>query len=207
MLDVTSALLAEDAPDPLDALARRAGTTAQKKAIDEREADGEIVCADALRAKAALFAGLSVRDLEASGRTAAVRQEAGEVVAALRTLGYRVGAVSSDLGVGIERVIGDLGVDFVAANQLEVRDGVVTGQLVEPLVDRPGKAAALVQFAELHQVPLSQTVAVGAGVNDLDLLQTAGLAIACTGAVFYLDTVLFALGVGDDVRATIRIRP
>jgi len=88
-----------------------------------------------------------------------------------------------------------------------VRDGVVTGRLVEPVVDRAGKAAALVRFAERHQVPLSQTVAVGTGVNDLDLLQTAGLAIACTGAVPYPDSVLFALGVGDDVQETARARP
>ena len=206
MLDVGAALLPADAPEPLDALARRAGVGAEKAAIDKREAAGEVSCVEALGEKAALLAGLAVRDLEAVARRAALRGEARDVIAELRTLGYRVGAVSSDLDVGIDRVMVDVGVDFVAANQLEIRDGVVTGRLVEPLVDRAGKAAALVRFAERHQVPLSQTVAVGAGVNDLDLLQTAGMAIACTGAVSFRDSVLFALGVGDDVRETAPVR-
>jgi phosphoserine phosphatase len=108
--------------------------------------------------------------------------------------------------LGAERLSTALGLDFVACNQLEVRDDVLTGKLLGPPVDRAAKAAALVRFAERSHVPLSQTVAVGGAPNDIDLLQTAGLAIASVGGPSSLDSVLFALGVGDDVREAARAR-
>jgi phosphoserine phosphatase len=142
------------------------------------------------------------------GDATPLRRDAREVVSALHRLGYAVGAVCSDVGFSPDRLRDELGLDFVAANQFEVRDGVLTGGLSEPVIDRAGKAAALAHFAGLHGVPLAQTVAVGAGVNDLDLLQTAGMALACTGASSrpddYLDSVLFVLGAGVDAAEAVR---
>jgi phosphoserine phosphatase len=105
-----------------------------------------------------------------------------------------------------------LHLDFAAANELEVVDGVVTGRLVGPILDRAGKAAALKRFAEQFGVPLSQTVAVGDGANDIAMLETAGLGVAFNAKsalreaadtavnLPYLDTVLFVLGIsGADV--------
>lgn len=206
LLDTSSMLLPQGVADPLDVLAERAGAQARRAEIAEREARGDIDCADALRAKAALLAGLRLQDLEAVRRATPLRQEARDMIAALHAVGYRVGAVSSDVGLGGEQLTAELGIDFVAGNQLELRDGVLTGRLLDPLVDRAAKAAALVRFAERCQVPLSQTVAVGTGANDVDLLQTAGLAIACAGGESELESVLFALGVGDDIRQTTRAR-
>jgi phosphoserine phosphatase len=206
LLDATTALLLHEMADPLDALAERAGTRQRRAEIAEREARGNIDGAEALRAKAGLLAGLRTHDLHAVQDATPVRKEARDLVDALHALGYRVGAVAGDVWLGAERLSTALGLDFVACNQLEVRDDVLTGKLLGPPVDRAAKAAALVRFAERSHVPLSQTVAVGGAPSDIDLLQTAGLAIASVGGPSSLDSVLFALGVGDDVRQAARAR-
>ena len=106
----------------------------------------------------------------------------------------------------------DLDLDYAHANQLEVVDGRVTGEVLGPVVDRPGKARLLAEIAAAEGVPLSQTVAVGDGANDLDMLAAAGLGIAfnakpvvraqadTTVSVPHLDAILFLLGIrGHDV--------
>ena len=107
----------------------------------------------------------------------------------------------------IEGLAAELGIDHLAANTLEVVDGRLTGRLVGPMVDRAGKATALERFAAAAGVPLAQTVAVGDGANDLDMLAVAGLGIAFNAKpavrraadaalnVPYLDAILFLLGI------------
>ena len=101
----------------------------------------------------------------------------------------------------------ELMLDYVAANQLEIVDGILTGRVIGPVIDRPGKAKALREFAEQAGVPMEQTVAVGDGANDIDMLAAAGLGVAFNAKPAlrevadaslshpYLDTVLFFLGV------------
>ena len=110
----------------------------------------------------------------------------------------------------IEGIVTELGLDFCAANQLEIVDGRLTGRVVGEIVDRAGKATALRRFAEQFGVPLEQTVAVGDGANDIDMLSAAGLGIAFNAkpaleevadtalSYPYLDTVLFVLGISRD---------
>lgn len=101
----------------------------------------------------------------------------------------------------------ELALDFVAANVLEIVDGKLTGRVIGEVVDRPGKAKALRQFAYEAGVPLAQTVAVGDGANDIDMLSAAGLGVAFNAKPAlrkvadasvsqpYLDVVLFILGI------------
>jgi phosphoserine phosphatase len=129
------------------------------------------------------------------------------LIRTLRRLGYRCGIVSGGFDFVTERLAADLGLDFSRANRLEVRDGALTGEVFEPVVDRAAKAQALREFAALSGVPLAQTVAIGDGANDLDMLQAAGLGIAFNAKplvqeaadtavnVPYLDTILFLLGI------------
>lgn len=111
------------------------------------------------------------------------------------------------LPAGDRTLADELKLDFVAANELEIVDGTLTGRVIGPVVDRAGKADALREFAEKAGVPLEQTVAVGDGANDIDMLAAAGLGVAFNAkpalrevadaslSYPYLDTVLFLLGV------------
>jgi phosphoserine phosphatase len=159
------------------------------------------------------LAGLTTADLHAVRDDLRLTPGARTFVRTLRRVGYHVGVVSGGFTFVTDRFERELELDFAAANELEVVDGVVTGRILGPIVDRAGKATALRRFAEKFGVPLSQTVAVGDGANDIDMLEAAGLGVAfnaksalrdaadTTVNLPYLDTVLFVLGIsGDDVR-------
>ena len=125
----------------------------------------------------------------------------------MQRLGYVAAIVSGGFTQIINPIAAELGIDLVAANTLEVVDGMLTGQVIGPIVDRAGKAEALRRFAERVGVPVNQTVAIGDGANDLDMLGAAGLGIAFNAkpvvrdaadtalSVPYLDAVLFFLGI------------
>jgi phosphoserine phosphatase len=210
VLDVDSTLIRDEA---IDVLAERAGVGAQVAAITARAMAGELDFATSLRGRVSLLAGLTTADLEAVRDGLQLTPGARTFVRTLRRLGYHVGVVSGGFTFFTDRFVSELGLDFAAANELEVVDGVVTGQIVGPVLDRPGKAAALHRFAEQFGVPLTQTVAVGDGANDIDMLEAAGLGVAFNAKsalrdaadtavnLPYLDTVLFVLGIsGDDVQ-------
>jgi len=104
----------------------------------------------------------------------------------------------------------DLGIDHAHANRLDIKDGFLTGGLVGEIVDRRGKAEALRRFADSEHLPMSRTVAIGDGANDLDMLAAAGLGIAFNAKpivreqadtavnVPYLDAVLYLLGISRE---------
>jgi phosphoserine phosphatase len=129
------------------------------------------------------------------------------LIRTLKRLGYQVGIVSGGFTQVTDDLKERLGLDFAAANTLEVVNGKFTGKVVGPVVDRAGKARHLRGFAELAGIPLSQTVAVGDGANDLDMLNAAGLGVAFNAKpvvrqaadtavnVPFLDTVLYLLGI------------
>jgi len=129
------------------------------------------------------------------------------LIATLKRLDYRCGIVSGGFSQITDVLAAELGLDYARANTLEVADRRLTGRLVGPIVDRQGKAAALREFAADAGVPMSQTVAVGDGANDLDMLAAAGLGVAFNAkpvvraaadasvSVPHLDAVLYLLGI------------
>jgi phosphoserine phosphatase len=207
VMDVDSTLVQGEV---IDELARRAGVLDEVSAITERAMRGDLDFVTALHARVALLAGLDVAALDAVREELVLMPGARTLVATLHRLGYAVAAVSGGFLEVIEPLARSLGLDHVHANRLEVAQGRLTGRVLGEVVDRAGKAAALVRFAQLEKVPLEQTVAVGDGANDLDMLALAGLGIAFNARpvvreaadaavnVPYLDTVLLLLGISSD---------
>lgn len=211
VLDADSTLLQDDA---LDLLAERAGVHGEVGQITARAVAGELDFTTALRTRIELLAGLPQSEVEHVRDELRLTAGAHTFVRTLRRLGYCVGVVSAGFTVFTDRLVTELDLDFAAANELEIADGVVTGRITGPVLDRAAKARALVRFADEFGVPLSQTVAVGDGADDIEVLGTAGLGIAfnaksalravagAAGTLPYLDTVLFVLGISDaDVAA------
>jgi phosphoserine phosphatase len=168
---------------------------------------GELDFADSLRRRVALLEGVPLSTVHAVRDELRLTPGARTFVRTLHRLGFHVGVVSGGFSVVTDRFVSELGLDFAIANELEVADGVLTGRVTGPVVDRAGKAEALRRMAEQYSVPLAQTVAVGDGANDIDMLEVAGLGIAFNAKaalraaadaalnVPFLDTVLFVLGI------------
>ncbi|MGY1985286.1 phosphoserine phosphatase SerB [Blastococcus sp. SYSU DS0669] len=207
VLDVDSTLVRGEV---IDELAARAGRAAEVARITAAAMNGELDFAESLRARVAVLAGLPEEVLDEVREHLVLTPGARTLIRTLQRLGFRCGIVSGGFTQITDPLAESLGLDFAAANTLEVVDGRLTGGLVGEIVDRPGKARALIRFAEQYGIPLDQTVAVGDGANDLDMLSTAGLGIAFNAKPFvreqahtalnqpYLDAVLQVLGFTRD---------
>ena len=207
VLDVDSTLVRGEV---IDELAARAGRAAEVARITAAAMNGELDFAQSLRARVAALEGLPVEVLDEVREALVLTPGARTLIRTLKRLGFRCGIVSGGFTQITDPLAEQLGLDFAAANTLEVADGRLTGGLVGEIVDRPGKARALARFAEQYGIPLDQTVAVGDGANDLDMLGVAGLGIAFNAKPYvreqahtalnqpYLDAVLQVLGFTRD---------
>ena len=207
VFDVDSTLVQGEV---IEMLAARAGAEDEVRAVTEAAMRGELEFADALRARVATLAGLPASVLADVAGELELTPGARTTIRTLKRLGFRCGVVSGGFAQVIAGLAEELALDFVAANELEVHEGRLTGRVVGEIVDRPGKAVALERFAQEAGVSLSQCVAVGDGANDIDMLATAGLGIAFNAkpalaeiadtalSAPYLDVVLFVLGITRD---------
>ncbi len=207
VMDVDSTLVRGEV---IDLLAERAGCELEVAAITAAAMRGEIDFEQSLRERVALLAGLSASALIEVRESLVLTPGARTLVRTLKRLGYLVAIVSGGFSQITDGLVDELGLDFAAANTLDIADGVLTGKLVGPIVDRAGKAAALEEFAALAGVPLTQTIAIGDGANDLDMLGRAGLGVAFNAKplvreaadtalnVPYLDAILYLLGITRD---------
>ncbi|MDT5227755.1 MAG: phosphoserine phosphatase [Mycobacterium sp.] len=204
VFDVDSTLIQQEV---IEMLAARAGAEEAVAAITDAAMRGEMDFAESLHQRVGTLAGLPAAVLDEVADEVELTPGARTTIRTLRRLGYHVGVVSGGFRQVIQPLADELMLDFVAANVLEVVDGKLTGRVVGEIVDRPGKAKALRDFASQAGVPMAQTVAVGDGANDIDMLSAAGLGIAFNAKPAlrevadaslshpYLDTVLFLLGV------------
>jgi len=207
VFDVDSTLVQGEV---IEMLAAIAGCEDEVRAVTEAAMRGEIDFAESLHRRVAMLAGLPASSLDDVAERLELTPGARTTVRTLKRLGYRCGVVSGGFTAVIDGLATDLGLDFVAANQLEIVDGRLTGRVIGPVIDRAGKAEALRRFADEAGVPIELTVAVGDGANDLDMLSAAGLGIAFNAKPVvaaaadtalsypYLDAVLFILGVTRD---------
>jgi len=204
VFDVDSTLVQGEV---IEMLAAHAGAQGKVAAITEAAMRGELDFAQSLQQRVATMTGLPATVVDEVAGQLELMPGARTTLRTLRRLGFRCGAVSGGFRRIIEPLAEELMLDYVAANELEIVDGTLTGRVVGPIIDRAGKAKALREFAEQAGVPMEQTVAVGDGANDIDMLAAAGLGVAFNAKPAlrevadaslshpYLDTVLFLLGV------------
>jgi phosphoserine phosphatase len=207
VMDVDSTLIQDEV---IDLLAARAGCAEAVAKVTASAMRGELDFAASLRERTALLAGLDTGVLDEVRASLRLTPGARTLVRTLKRLGYKCGIVSGGFTAVIEPLAAELGIDYVAANTLQIAEGKLTGRVLEPIIDREGKTAALREFAGAAGVPLSQTVAVGDGANDLGMIGAAGLGVAFNAKpvvrdaadtsvnVPYLDTILYLLGIPRD---------
>ena len=204
VLDVDSTLIQDEG---IDLLAEEAGVADAVAELTTRAMTGEIDFAESLTQRVALLRDLPVDALERVWERIRLTPGARTFVRTLHRMGMKIAIVSGGFTVFTERLKADLGLDHAFANQLEISNGRLTGRLTGPPIDRARKASILMEVARIEGIPLDQTVAIGDGANDLDMLAVAGLGIAFNAkpvvrdaahtavSVPYLDAILFLLGI------------
>jgi phosphoserine phosphatase len=204
VMDVDSTLIQDEV---IDLLATHAGKGVEVAAITERAMRGDIDFAESLKLRVEMLAGLPEEVFAEVRQQVRLTPGARTLMRTLKALGFHVCLVSGGFTQIIDPIAKELQVNRVRANELEVKDGTLTGKCVGPIIDRIGKREALEEFAAEFNVPLQQTIAVGDGANDLDMLAAAGLGVAFNAkpgvreaadasvSKPYLDSILFLLGI------------
>ena len=207
VLDVDSTLIQDEV---IELLAQHTGTETEVAEITERAMRGELDFRASLYERAALLAGAKETVLAEVRDQIRLTPGARTLCRTLTGLGHEVALVSGGFTEVIAPIAAQLGVGNVRANTLEIQQGRLTGRVLEPVVDRSGKAAALREIAAETGIPLTRTVAIGDGANDLDMLAAAGLGVAFNAKpvlrdaadaavnVPFLDSVLFLMGLSRE---------
>lgn len=211
LMDVDSTLIQQEV---IELLAAKAGVQTEVREITQAAMRGEIDFAQSLTARVALLQGLPESVIEEVREEISLTPGARTLIRTLQRLGHTVAVVTGGFIEVIEPLLKDLGIEHYRANSLEITDGLLTGKTKGAMIDRPAKAVALREFAELAGVGIDQTIAIGDGANDLDMIAAAGLGIAfnakpavraaADSAVNqpYLDSVLYLMGIArEDVEA------
>ncbi|MFT3661614.1 MAG: phosphoserine phosphatase SerB [Gordonia sp. (in: high G+C Gram-positive bacteria)] len=207
VFDVDSTLIQGEV---IEMLAAEAGREAEVAAVTEAAMRGELDFAQSLHERVRALEGLDAEVIDRVAQSIQLTPGARTTIRTLNRLGYHCGVVSGGFRQVIDPLAAELELDYVQANTLEIVDGRLTGKVVGEVVDRAGKARCLAEFAAKMHVPMEQTVAVGDGANDIDMLSAAGMGIAFNAKPAlrevadatldhpYLDAVLYMLGVTRD---------
>ena len=207
VMDVDSTLIQQEV---IELLAAKAGAGEKVREITEAAMRGELDFAASLRARVKLLAGLPESVLVDVQEEITLTPGARTLISTLHKLGHSVAAVSGGFTSVIKPLFQELGISLYRANTLEIENGVLTGNVTGSIIDRAGKAQALREFATQEGVALAQTIAIGDGANDLDMIAIAGLGIAFNAkpavreaadssvTAPYLDSVLYLLGISRE---------
>jgi phosphoserine phosphatase len=174
-LDVDSTFIQQEA---IELLAAKAGVLEEVSRITAAAMRGELDFAQSLVARVALLQGLSEETFVQVQQEITLTDGAAELVTLLHQKGHFVSLVSGGFTNILQPMVDAMKIDFYRANTLEVVDGKLTGKVLGVIIDRAAKADALREFATACGVDLSNTVAIGDGANDLDMMDIAGISIA-----------------------------
>ena len=175
MLDMDSTLIEQEV---INLLGLAAGKSLEIEAITDKAMAGDLDFKTALIERVSLLKGLDHNILSQVRDQISLTKGAKKLVDELHQQGHKVGVVSGGFIEVIEPILKSLEIDFYRANKLKIQDGVLTGEIDGPLIDSHAKRMALEEFADQEQVQLEQTVAIGDGANDLEMIKAAGLGIA-----------------------------
>ena len=178
LFDVDSTLIKQEV---IDLLAGKSGHGREVQQITARAMKGEIDFAQALSKRVSLLEGLPESVFDEVLSQISFAEGFDELFSYLRKNGFLVGAVSGGFHNVLDNLFAQSQLDFLKANVLEVVDGKLTGKITAAPVDRLAKAQALREFAALHNIELENTVAVGDGANDIDMIEIAGLGVSYMG--------------------------
>jgi len=174
VLDVDSTLIENEV---IELLAEQAGALAEVSAITFKAMNGELDFEASLRSRVATLKGLPETVFATVGDQVRLTDGVPAMIAGIQSAGGRVGVVSGGFHEVVDPVATRIGLNYWRANRLEVVGGRLTGELTGPIIDAAAKAATLREWAAEFDVPLSQTVAVGDGANDLPMMAITGLAV------------------------------
>ena len=175
MLDMDSTLIEQEV---INLLGAAAGQSIAIEAITHKAMAGDLDFKAALIERVALLKGMDQNILNQVRDQITFTKGAKKLINELHQQGHKVGVVSGGFIEVIEPILNSLSIDFYRANKLKISDGLLTGEIEGPLIDSHAKRIALEQFAKQEKVPLEQTVAIGDGANDLEMIKAAGLGIA-----------------------------
>lgn len=162
----------------IDELAKAAGVGGKVSEITSRAMNGEIEFKQALKERVRLLKGLPIEILNSIVENLDVTPGAEELITALKALGYKIALISGGFTQFVEKIKEKLCIDYVYANKLVIKNGKLTGDVVEPIIDAERKAELMRKIAEKENLLMEQVVAVGDGANDRFMLQNSGLGIA-----------------------------
>lgn len=175
VLDVDGTLIEEEV---IDLLGKEAECEEEVALLTAQAMRGELDFEASLKSRVSLLKGLSINVFDKIYHDLHLSKKAAKFIEVLQENQIEVGLVSGGFTTIVERLAKDLGISLFTANQLEIKDDHLTGNLIGSIISREVKEATLVRWAEELEVPFDRTIAIGDGANDLKMLKSAGLGIA-----------------------------